>query len=141
MGQAEHTLARKVDKAGVVLVVEDDWLQRIDISDFLRSKGFRVIEAATGEEAAAVLAAGEQVDLVFCDVQLPGQMGGISLTVWAKSYFPAIPVILTSANESISTRLGGGETAPFISKPYDPEQVASQILLLLSNRSTPQSQR
>jgi CheY-like chemotaxis protein len=36
----------------VVLVVEDEWLVRAVIVDFLRANGCQVLEAATGEEAS-----------------------------------------------------------------------------------------
>jgi CheY-like chemotaxis protein len=131
MGQVQNM----PDPAGAertVLVVEDDVILRLDTCEYLRNKGYRVIEATTAEEAMAVLGAHEGVDLVFCDVQLPGSIGGLSFTVWAHEHFPSVPVILTSGNGPVAERVIPGRPVPFIAKPYDPDDVAVQIALLIA---------
>jgi CheY-like chemotaxis protein len=38
-----------------ILVVEDEWIVRAVIANFLRDEGYIVVEAATGEEALSLL--------------------------------------------------------------------------------------
>ena len=59
----------------VVLVVEDESLVRERIADELRTYGWHVLEAASGEDALA-LTADNQIDVVFTDILLPGHMSG-----------------------------------------------------------------
>lgn len=133
MGQAEHTDHAVERASGTVLIVEDEVLIRMATADHFRSKGYRVIETETADEAVLVLQTGEPVDVVFADVQLPGSMGGLSLAVWIHTHFPTTQVILTSGNATVLQNLRSGAAVPFVSKPYDPEHVAGQILAILSD--------
>lgn len=65
--------------AQTVLVVEDEVLVRLVIADYLRECGYRVHEAANAAEAVTVLESGTvSVNIVFSDVQMPGDMDGAS---------------------------------------------------------------
>jgi CheY-like chemotaxis protein len=130
MGQVRH-MPGAARSQQTILVVEDDVILRLDTCDCLRRKGYLVVEAAIAEEAVAVLGSRETVDLIFCDVQLPGTMGGLSFTVWVREHFPSMPIILTSGNVPVAERVVSERPVPFIAKPYDPEDVASQIAALL----------
>jgi DNA-binding NtrC family response regulator len=100
-----------------VLVVEDEVLIRMVISDALRDEGFTVIEAFNADEAADILIAGKVVHLVFSDVRMPGSLDGVGLLAFVKEHFPQLPVILSSAHLKPSVALTGG-ARHFLSKPY-----------------------
>jgi len=127
----------ELQEESTILLVEDDPLVRISTADHLRSKGFNVIEAGTVVEAAIVLSSGPQVHLVFSDVDLPGAMGGLSLTVWVHTHYPAIPVILTSGVRAIVPALSGQHTVPFVPKPYDLDKVSDLIASVIAEASAP----
>jgi len=58
-----------------ILVVEDEVLVRMPISQYLRDCGYRVIEAANAQEAVTVLSHEETVvDVVFTDIEMPGAL-------------------------------------------------------------------
>lgn len=133
MGQAHHMPDAAGARGRTVLVVEDDVVLRLDTCDYLRRMGYHVIEAGTAEEAMAVLSAREHVDAIFADVLLPGSTGGLTFTVWVREHFPAMPVILTSGIRVVTQNMVPGRPVPFIPKPYDPEQVAGQIMRSLSD--------
>ena len=64
------------DKAALetILVVEDEILIRVPISQYLRDCGYKVIEAANADEAMTALQHKETiVDLVFSDIEMPGE--------------------------------------------------------------------
>lgn len=60
------------ERTPFALVVDDDALIRMDAADILEEAGFRVLEAATPEQALSVLEQrGESVQLLFTNVQMP----------------------------------------------------------------------
>jgi DNA-binding response OmpR family regulator len=100
----------------VILAVEDDLLLRSTVSDYLRSSGFAVIEAANASEAMAVFASETKVDVVFIDIKLAGAMNGRMLELWLNQRYPHMPVLLTSGVVEFATGIEGA--ANFIQKPY-----------------------
>jgi CheY-like chemotaxis protein len=62
-----------------ILVVEDEVLIRLPLAEYLRDCGYRVFEASNVAEAKAVLDADTPVDLVFSDVNMPGNENGFAL--------------------------------------------------------------
>src|SRR6185503_13379268 len=66
-----------------ILVVDDNGDMRRVVVRQLTSLGYRTIEAATGPEALAVVERGEQLDLLFTDIVMPGGMSGIQLAAAA----------------------------------------------------------
>ena len=74
-----------------VLVVEDEVLIRVVIADYLRECGYRVYEAVNASEALAMLQAPEvSVDIVFSDVEMPGDMDGLGLARWVRANKPSV---------------------------------------------------
>jgi CheY-like chemotaxis protein len=117
-----------------VLVVEDEVLIRLVISDYLRECGYRVHEAANADEAVAVLEAPEvEVHVVFSDVIMPGSMDGFGLARWVRANHPRVDVVLTSGLDR-SAEIAGTlcEAGPLVDKPYEPQGVVDRIKQLLA---------
>jgi CheY-like chemotaxis protein len=98
-----------------VLLVEDEILIRKNLAEELRDVNFRVIEAATAEEAWDYLQAGNTPDLIFSDVKMPGAFDGLELVNRVKTHFPALKIIITSGNLGPDQRPAG---VLFLPKPY-----------------------
>lgn len=98
-----------------VLVVEDEVMLRLAISDELRAAGFSVIEAGTADEAWAYLQAGGMVDLLFTDICMPGTMDGLALVRRVQVTYPAMRIVVTSG---LSNQLSDEWTGRFLPKPY-----------------------
>jgi two-component system, response regulator PdtaR len=81
-----------------VLIVEDHVWTRYMAAEYFRGSGYRVIEANSADEAVSVLAYGNQVHIVFSDIQMPGSMDGLALAHWIAQRYPSLPVILTSGH-------------------------------------------
>lgn len=115
-----------------ILVVDDEVLIRLEISDYLRDCGFRVIEAAQADEAVAVLSASEPIDLVFTDIHMPGSMDGFGLARWIRDNRPDVKVLLTSGlartTELASDLCGLGPVEP---KPMSRDALLRRIRRLL----------
>ena len=120
-----------------ILVVEDDALIRLTLSDYLQDQGFKVLEATNGDEALGIIAAPDfMVDLIFTDVMMPGVTDGFALAKWMNENHPDIPVIVTSGDaEKVANApdLGGG--CQFVAKPYDLDAVAEHIRQTLKERN------
>ena len=114
-----------------VLVVEDEILIRSAVAEFLRDAGYRVIEAASADEAVAVFASRTQIDLVFSDINMPGTMDGVGLVRWIADHHPGIHVILTSAISH--ARRAGQSGAGFLPKPYRLAEIVRRIASLLND--------
>ncbi len=103
-----------------ILLVEDDESVRHYALAALRSFGYRVVEAADGPAAMAVLVERDDIDLLFTDVVMPGGMNGRELADAARQRRPALRVLYTSGYTENAIvhhgRLGAG--AQLLSKPY-----------------------
>ncbi|ANN58771.1 histidine kinase [Mesorhizobium loti NZP2037] len=118
-----------------ILIVEDEPVIRLNIADYLRVQGFRVVEATSAVEAIAIMQSDVvKVDLVFSDVQTPGDMDGFGLSHWLRVNRPDVPLILTSAYAmAFETEAIVDQRRPFVAKPYDEQHVVCRIRSLLTN--------
>lgn len=117
-----------------ILVVEDQVLIRFAIADYLRDCGYHVMEAAGAAEAVALLQAeAASIDLVFSDVQMPGDMDGFGLAHWVQANKPGLPIILTSGNARTAD-LGEQLCAigPVENKPYHAASLVTRMRALLA---------
>lgn len=111
-----------------VLVVEDVVLVRMLICAYLRDAGFTVVEAASGDEAIAILGTLE-IDVVFADVYMPnGSIDGLALARWVRVNKPEVKVVLTSGIANMAETAQGLTTdSALIEKPYDRAAVAQRL--------------
>ena len=96
-----------------ILVVEDDWLLRNDITDALEDAGWTVLGVASGEEALVLLNRAPPIDLVFTDINLTGPTTGWDVGDAAQKG-GQVPVIYTSGIAVAQPH----EEWRFLSKPY-----------------------
>lgn len=120
----------------VILVVEDEILIRMVVAEYLRDCGYRVIEAASADEAMVILQHLEiDVEVILSDVEMPGFMDGFQLSQWLSANRPGIDVILTGsvsrASEAAAELCDSGP----IPKPYEPKLAADRIKQLMALRA------
>ena len=75
-----------------VLVVDDEENVRANLRVFLEDEGFRVLSAASGEEALQVLGC-EPVELGIIDIRLPG-MDGSAFILHARAAYPPMHFLI-----------------------------------------------
>ncbi|MBV9833596.1 MAG: response regulator [Alphaproteobacteria bacterium] len=114
-----------------VLVVEDEVLVRMAVADYLRHCGYRVLEAKTGEEAQAILRAGELVEILFSDVDLGAGINGLDLARWVREHFRDIRIILTSGVMRMTDSMRNLCDSPLLNKPYGYDDLAANIKAVL----------
>jgi PAS domain S-box-containing protein len=107
-----------------VLLVEDNDHVRDFAEHLLADLGYRVLAAASAEEALALLDR-ESVDILFSDVVMP-ETSGVELARIARARWPELPVVLATG---YSDEVVGGAAADFevLSKPYGAESVSEAL--------------
>lgn len=125
------------DRQPVILVVEDDVLLRFSTADQLRDGGFHVVEAASGDEARAVLEAGVPVDLIFSDVNMPGELDGVGLAQWLADTRADVPVVIASGVQDAldSAQASCPQVKAFVLKPYDVDALSKRFGAILALRA------
>ena len=120
--------------SAAILVVEDDGLIREVIAERLRASGFQVLEAANAQEAARIIESGADVDFVFSDVRMPGEMDGFALARWIHAQRPGLPVLLTSGDLKRADAACELCESEFFEKPYDPDRIVAHIRASLTRK-------
>jgi PAS domain S-box-containing protein len=112
-----------------ILVVEDDRLVRNYVLTQLHSLGYVTLDAANGAEALALVEAGNQFDLLFTDVIMPGAMNGRQLATELQKRRPGLKVLFTSGYTENAIihhgRLDSGVL--LLAKPYRKSDMAGMI--------------
>jgi two-component system cell cycle sensor histidine kinase/response regulator CckA len=114
---------------GTVLLVEDEDAVRAFASRALASRGYTVIEAATGEAALDILHKEKSaIDLVISDVIMPA-MDGPTLVREVRAINPGLKIILISgyAEDAFRKELGRDQTLAFLPKPFSLKQLISKV--------------
>lgn len=117
-----------------VLVVEDQKAQREMIVALLKQDGWQVIAAEDGDEALAMVRAGQIPDLVVMDVVMP-RMNGYQLVRQLRDYpqTSQIPVLMCSSKgETFDKHWGLKQGADaYIVKPFEPQDLLGTVRQLL----------
>ncbi len=119
--------------APLILHTNDHEATRYVGTRILRSAGFRVIEAGSGEEALRLL--DQHPDLLVLDVKLPDMSGHEVVRMLRSSPATASLLVLqTSATYTTSSKraegLEGGADG-YLVAPYEPEELIAQVRALL----------
>ena len=130
--------------SGLVLVADDEELNRKLLRELLMSRGFRVEEAADGVEA---LRKAEMVspDVILLDVMMP-RLDGLEACRQLKQdpRTELIPVVLLTALSALDDRVAGLEAGAddFLTKPFhQPELLARVRALVRMKQLTDQLER
>jgi CheY-like chemotaxis protein len=113
-----------------VLVVEDELVLRELVREILTVHGYHVLEAANGMEALEVWEENrEKVDLLLTDMAMPHGLSGRDLADKLRKDAPRLPVIFSSgySQEMIERSEDTHQGATYLSKPYNPAQLAQSV--------------
>ena len=117
-----------------ILVVEDDPVNQMILSDFLAANGYATVAASSGPEGIERFDS-DAPDLLLVDIQLP-RKNGFELVREIKSRGTSTPVLLMSAvytdqDQSTRTVQLGTLADGYLSKPFDLVHLLAQVRQLL----------
>lgn len=110
-----------------VLMVEDDDAVRAIGARFLAQLGYQVHEAADGDAALRVLADHPEIRLLFTDIVLPGNYGGVELAREVRRRRPDLALLFTSGYASGAIHRLEQMPGAMIDKPYHRDALARAI--------------
>lgn len=116
-----------------VLVVDDEPRIRRIVEMALGDRGYRVLTAASAEDAADVLAR-ESVDTVVTDLQLPGR-SGLDFLADVRTSHPDLPVILITAFGTVETAVEAIKAGAFdyVLKPFSVDELEALVAEALAS--------
>ncbi|MBD0341262.1 MAG: response regulator, partial [Microcoleus sp. Co-bin12] len=115
-----------------ILIVEDESIIAEDISDSLISLGYRITGMVYSGEEAIEAAAKFRPDLVLMDVNLQGEIDGITAAAEIRSRFQIPVVYLTAyADENTLRRVNATKPFGYIVKPFEEKNLHTTIQLAL----------
>lgn len=119
-----------------VLIVDDNALYRMVLSEMLKGEGYEVATAGDGEEALSVFGR-QQFDAVLLDVQMP-KLDGIAVCSILKSQpeSSGVPVLMVSGLSGPDDRrrcLAAGADA-FLGKPVNSSELLARLAAILNSK-------
>jgi PAS domain S-box-containing protein len=124
------TSARRSERHGheTLLIAEDEPSVRSLVASSLRRDGYRLLIAASAEEALATAQAHDgPIDLLLTDAMMPGK-SGVELAGLMRTQRPGIPVILMSGyTEETLNVPSPKEPIELLQKPFSPRELRRRI--------------
>ena len=120
-----------------VLLVEDEAAVRGLLRRFMDGKGYRVLEAADGEEALSVVESeAGRIDLLLTDLVMPG-MGGFELAHRLEAKLPEVKILFMSGySEGAEAFFNSGlvsDARNFLQKPFSTDLLAQRLREVLDS--------
>ena len=133
--QSEEHMASAADRP-VIMVLESDVHVRTEIAEFLRECGYKVIEGITANDLWIIIDAKVKLDVVFSEVNLPGETDGFTVARRIRQTYPEVDIILTSSVEGAAEKSMDLCKEGPLKKPYRAQDVDARIHVLLERRSS-----
>jgi len=109
-----------------ILVVEDEPLLCLDISDALSANDYEVIAVSNADDAIKVLEFRNDISTIFTDIDLRGSTNGLKLAAAVRDRWPPVNIIVTTG-KSPPRRDELPANSIFIAKPYRNAEVLDAI--------------
>lgn len=124
--------------AGRILVVDDDQVFRLSTAALLEADGYEVETAANGQAAVQALRE-SRFDAMLLDVKMPGT-DGITVVESLRLWGNCVPVIMISGVGTVSDAVRALQIGAddFLTKPVEPDVLASRLGSLLERRPAPE---
>jgi CheY-like chemotaxis protein/signal transduction histidine kinase len=134
--QSEGTLFNmQIPHNKTILVVEDNPAVRQLAVRCLSRLGFTIFESENATNAMDMLSENPNIELLFTDILMPGEMNGRELAEWALGQFPGLKIVLTTAakKEALDLLHARDSSFQFLLKPYSKHDLIQKILMFLKD--------
>ncbi len=122
------------DKACTILIVDDDLNVLQVLEARLQSSGFTIFKAENGQTALKILKENSNIDLMICDMKMPG-MSGMEVMTKARELHPGIPIIFLTAYGSIPDAVNAVKAGAvdYLAKPFDGRELVYKLRKVLED--------
>ena len=127
--QQRSVAAAETRDRGRALLVDDEELVRLSTADMLSGLGYGVVEAASAEQAVALLGSDESFDVVVTDHLMAG-MTGEDLARYVRTHHPGVAVLLASGYAELE---GVDQHLHRLTKPFRRDQLAGALAKAVPN--------
>ena len=134
--QKTATVSSLSDTQATILVVEDRYTVRQFAARCLNKPGIKILQAMDAAEARELLKS-NNIDLLFTDILMPGDMNGFELADWASKEYPDLKILLTTAmeNEPYKKYPRSNYNFKLLPKPYSKSELTEIVTELLKNNT------
>lgn len=110
-----------------ILVVEDDKEIREGVEIYLKNQGYKVFQAANGQEGLVIIEK-EEIHLAIVDIMMP-VMDGVTMLMKLRMMNYEFPVIMLSAkSEEVDKIMGLNMGADdYVTKPFTPLELLARV--------------
>jgi CheY-like chemotaxis protein len=122
-----------------VLVVEDEILIAEMVRETLTDFGFAVHTVSNAADALLYLAGKQPVDVMFTDINLPGEIDGAVLAQRARAMRPDLPVVFASGRWGLLERLQAFPNSVILPKPYSLTRACEAVTSLVKPAARPRN--
>jgi heterodisulfide reductase subunit A len=121
-------ILEEVHKDFRILVVDDEFILRDSLKEWLQDEGFTVDTVASGPEALDLLSK-QTYQMMLTDIKMPG-MNGVELLQKAKENFPDLCVVMMTAYATVETAVEAMKIGAldYFLKPFDPDTLIPMVL-------------
>jgi CheY-like chemotaxis protein len=123
----------------IAMIVEDEAVIRLMAVDFLRELGFASIEAASAQEALALMGGrADTLAFMMIDMGLPDRSGA-ELAGELRRNHRSLPILIASGQPSaeLETRIAADPLMGFLGKPYTAEMLGQALKAIGIDKTGP----
>jgi CheY-like chemotaxis protein len=117
-----------------VLIIEDEPVLRLEVSDMVERAGFQAVEATSIDDAIRILEEREDIRVVYMDLDMPRGVKGIEIAAAIRNRWPPIEIILVAASFA-KADLDLPVRAEFYPKPIQHQDVMAAMQRMASHLS------
>ena len=114
-----------------ILIIDDEPLMRISISDALKSEGYNTLSAASGSEGLKAVK-DNSYDVVITDLKLP-EVDGLQILKACRQFSPRTKVLMITAYASVETAVEAMKQGAYdyITKPFSMDELILTVKRLI----------
>ena len=112
-----------------ILIIEDDYVLRVMLANFVKRMGHQATQAFNAEEGLGVFRRAP-IDLVITDLMMPGQ-GGLRSIHSIRAICPDVKIVVISAHEHLLSMAAQEDVDRVFAKPFDLTELSKEIQKLL----------
>ncbi len=125
-------MSERLEKGARILIIDDSPTLRSEVIKVLQSTGLfsSFLEAENPTEGFKILVEKNNIDIILCDVVMPGMDGFKFLAMkMARPEFSDIPVIMLTSKGEIKDKIKGLEegASDYLTKPFDPGELIARV--------------